>query len=215
MRLFMLSLVLLIAVPAATQAQEPLKIGCVNLTAVLKEYDRRKEMENDLRNVTLSLRRDLESRMAKINRYRDEIEQLAEGSAERRALEDEARAALARYQQAAQENREMFDRQSALMMAGLYEDILREVEALAKEEGYDMVLKNQVSELEPMSHDQAVLQISQRVVLYSKPEHDISEALIARLNAAYAERKLEEAAEAEAKRDAPPDQEAEPTQEEE
>ncbi len=214
MRLFMLSLALLVALPAA-QAEEPLKIGYVNLTKVLKEYDRRKEMENDLRNVTLSLRRDLESRMARINRYRDEIEQLAAGSEERRALEDEARAALARYQQASQENQEMFDRQSALMMTELYEDILRQVEALAEEEEYDMVLKNQVSELEPMSHDQAVLQISQRVVLYSKPEHDISEALIERLNAAYAERKLGEAAETEAKNGAAPDEEAEPTQKEE
>ena len=61
----------------------------------------------------------------------------------------------------------------------LYGDIVKEVADAGREMNFDMVLKDQTS-------DQDELRVVARVVLYSKPEFDLTNTVVERLNKKYA-----------------------------
>ena len=176
------------AAKSAGAAVVAAKIGFVSLDRVLRGYDRRKDSEGDLRKLRTSLDKNLESLSAKVKRLNGEIEQLAADTPERREKEEKFTAAYREFQTANRENQRILTTRSARALQDIYADILREAEALGREGRYDIIFKTQSADRPARTHDQAVLQISQQIVLYSKPEYDISDAVVERLNRQYAER---------------------------
>ena len=64
----------------------------------------------------------------------------------------------------------------------------RKSTAIAKEGDYDLIIKDQTPDPDVNNRTDAVLQLGQRVVLYAKPEYDLTSAVIKRLNDKYAGR---------------------------
>ena len=78
------------------------------------------------------------------------------------------------------------------MLNVLFDDVVQEIEAQAKEDNFDLVIKEQSLERNVTSPGEAILQIGQKVVLYSKPEYDLTASVLKRLNEKYeAEQKKE------------------------
>ena len=164
----------------------PLKVGYIDLTRVLKEYPKREKLENELRTLQDEVRRDGETRVAEVNRLRQEIEQLAKGTPERIDLERKAQNALVELQKFNQESQKLVEARMAEMLRALYKDVTVEVTRIGQEGGYDFILKDQAIERAALNRRQLVFDISQRLVLYAQPQYDISDAVIKRLREKYA-----------------------------
>ena len=72
------------------------------------------------------------------------------------------------------------------MLNQLFGEVLQEVAAIAKEGDYDLIIKDQSPDPAVNNRTDAVLQLGQRVVLYAKPEYDLTSVVIRRLNDKYA-----------------------------
>jgi Skp family chaperone for outer membrane proteins len=90
------------------------------------------------------------------------------------------------------------------MLNELFDDVTGEVEAVAKERNFDLVVKDQSLEKNVTNPGEAILQIGQRVVLYSKPEYDLTALVLKRLNERYEADLKKETRAPEAKPPAPP-----------
>ena len=173
-----------LAAPGAPEGRS-LKVGYIDLTRVLKEYPKRQALEEKLRKQRAALERDVQARMAEVSRLRNEIEQLAKGTPERLDLERKARKAFREWQKVSSESRRKMDTRMAQMLRELYKDVTAMVAKVGREGGYDLIIKDQTSERQAVDRRQLVFDISQRIVLYAKPEYDISDIIIDRLSAQY------------------------------
>jgi len=181
---------------AATDGPEArsLKVGYIDLTRVLKEYPKRQGLEEELAKQRAALGGDVQARMAEVNRLRGEIEQLAKGTPERLGLERKGQQAFVEWQKVSRESQRKVDVRMAEMLKELYGDVTAMVVQVGREGGYDFILKDQTSERQDSNRRQLVFDISQRLVLYAKPEYDISGIVIERLRAQYSKEAAEKKA---------------------
>jgi len=174
------------AAPAVLSAR-PLKIGYLDLTRVLKDYHRRQDLEAEFRELGTSLTRDDQSRKAEIDKYDSEIEQLAMGTPERLALEDKRKAALKQIEESRRAAQQKIAQRYVTAINQLYDDIRGVVSELGKEGDFDLIIKDQSTEAQTAAVTDPALQISRQVVLYSRPEYDLTSVVTQRVNDRYAE----------------------------
>ncbi len=163
-----------------------LKIGYVDLGRTLRQYHKRQELEQNLRVLQASLSEENEAKVSEWQKYRQEIEQLVAGTPDRLELEEKHRKASIELEKLRRISVDRLNEEFVDMIEQLYGDIEREVEIIGREKDLDFVLKDQSRERRARTRDEAVLQISQRIVLYSKPEHDLTALVVQRLNMRYA-----------------------------
>ena len=180
---------------AAAPAARALKIGYVDLSRVWNEYRRRGDFDNDFKALRLDLANQDRTRTDEIARYNAQIEKLAMGTPERLELEEKAKTAVKEAEEFRRNATEQLNQKFISMLNRLFAEVIKEVEALAKEGNYDLIIKDQTPDPNVNNRTDAVLQLGQRVVLYAKPEYDLTGAVIKRLNDKYAaEQKPKEAA---------------------
>lgn len=170
--------------PAAEKKPEarPMKIAYLDLTRVLKGYERSRELNGELNELRSRLRKERDERVARVRRYEQEIEQLVAGSPERLQLEDKRRAAIIAHREAEMKAAQDENRSVVVALTQVYNDVWQEVQAIARERDLDMVIKTQSPEGRPNLAKDLTLQISLQFVLYSKAEHDLTADIVKRLN---------------------------------
>ena len=179
---------------AGELAARPLKIGYVDLARVMKGYERAREIEKGLSEFQSALREQQRALVSKIERYRGELDQLAMGTPEYQKTAKEHAAASKELDQFRATVLDQMNRKLLSSTESLYNEILREIERLGKERSFDFILKEQTPEIPATNYNQALFQISQRIVLYSRPEYDLTATVTQRLNAQYALQEKTEAA---------------------
>jgi Skp family chaperone for outer membrane proteins len=183
------------AADAAAPAPHALKIGYVDFSRVWIEYRRRGDFSNDYKQLQLDVANQDRTRNEEIARYNAQIEKLAMGTPERLELEEKAKTAVKEGNEFRRKATEDLNAKFVAMLNRLFGDVLQEVDAVAKEGNYDLIIKDQTPDPKVTNRDEAILQLGQRVVLYAKPEYDLTSAVIQRLNDKYtAEQKKKEAA---------------------
>lgn len=183
----------------------PLKIGYADLTRILKASRRRRDLEAELKQFQRSLGVQDRSRVAEITALREEKEQLAMGTPEYGDLDKKERRKLRDLEEWRKRTYDLMNRRFVDLIEDIYAEIVRDVTAIAKEGDFDFVIKEQSQEIRPRSREEAVLQVSQRVVLYSKPEYDLTRVVVTRMNQRYALEK-EKAKDAKRPAEAPPEE---------
>jgi Skp family chaperone for outer membrane proteins len=201
MRFILISLLAAIigapAAPAADATKTPapaaeapptgaLKIGYVDLSRLWNEYRRRSDFDNDYKTLRLDLANQDRTRTEEIARYNAQIEKLALGTPERLELEEKAKTAVKEAEEFRRKATEDLNARFVVMLNRLFGDVLREVEAIAKEGNYDLIIKDQTPDPNVNNRTDAIFQLGQRVVLYAKPEYDLTDTVIKRLNDKYA-----------------------------
>jgi Skp family chaperone for outer membrane proteins len=117
------------------------------------------------------------------------------GTPERLELEDKAKTAMKETEDFRRKGTQELNDRFVSMFNGLLGEVLKEIALVAKEGDYDLILKDQSPDPNVADRADAVLQLGQRVVLYAKPEYDLTSAVIKRLNDKYeAEQKKKVAA---------------------
>jgi Skp family chaperone for outer membrane proteins len=180
---------------AANPAARALKIGYVDISRVWNEYRRRGDFDNDYKTRRLDLAHQDRTRTEEIARYQREIEKLAMGTPERLELEEKAKTAIKETEEFRRKGAEDLNEKFISMLNRLFGEVLQKIEEIAKEGDYDLIIKDQTPDPNVNSRADAVLQLGQRVVLYAKPQYDLTSAVIKRLNDKYeAEQKKKETA---------------------
>ena len=171
---------------AAAPAAPALKIGYVDFSRVWNEYRRRGDFDKEFSALRLELANQDRTRADEIGRYNAQIEKLAMGTPERLDLEEKAKAAIKEEEEFRRKSSEDLNAKFISMLNRLVAEVIQEIEVIAKEGNYDLIIKDQSPDPNVNNRTDAVLQLGQRVVLYAKPEYDLTGVVIKRLNDKYA-----------------------------
>jgi outer membrane protein len=156
---------LLLAQPAKA---EPIKIGYVDIEKVINEsVPGQKAIEQ--------LRKDFERRAAELKRMEEELRRLRQeldtkgpvmSVERRRQLEEEYRRERRELRRAVRDNNEEFNIKRQQMLVDFLPRILKAVRAIGKEKNYTLILRKE-----------------DNILLYSTEQVDLTNEVIARLNA--------------------------------
>ena len=163
---------------------KPAVVAFVDLEQVYNNLDSRKsaeeniiEMAKDLEEQTASMREELELLQA-------ELESLEPGSAAMIELNDRAIAVGGRLRAFQKYGTLVLEREQANDLRETYDRIRESAGTLAREQGIDIVLLNDsIPEIDLSDSARTLQQISARRILYANPVLDITEALLAKMNA--------------------------------
>jgi len=169
---------------AESKADEhPLKIGVVSVKKVFKDCKKSTMYREEAFAERDRLNAELERLTKEIEAGQAGLKALKAGSKEHLALTKE----ILEKQGSLQVQQEFYKQQSTLREYNwtkkLYEDILRETGEVAKQKGLDMVFEKDEIDLPALSINEIVLTISTHKLLYSGGCLDITDEIIARLDA--------------------------------
>jgi Skp family chaperone for outer membrane proteins len=157
----------------------------VDISRVWSEYRRRGDFDNDYKAIRLDLANQDRTRTEEIARYQKQIETLAMGTPERLELEEKAKTAMKETEDFRRKGAQDLNEKFVSMLNRLFGEVLQEIARVAKEGDYDLIIKDQSPDPNVADRADAVLQLGQRVVLYAKPEYDLTSTVIKRLNDKY------------------------------
>lgn len=179
--------VVILVLPGATFGKE-LKIGVINLNQVFENYEKRKELEDDFKDVRAKAEDILKEKQDELLSLREETQLLEMGSAARKEKEAELEKKLLYLQLEEEVARKNLGVKEKEFYEELYKDISIEAEEIGKAEGFDLVLKKEV--IEPKSADllELRLKIGIGTVLYFSNAIDITEKVVKGLNKRYSRR---------------------------
>ncbi|MBM4032301.1 MAG: OmpH family outer membrane protein [Planctomycetes bacterium] len=180
-------------------APRPPRIGAVNIVRVFDELEEKVDMNAELRQIE-------EKRAARLKQLDDQIRELektakllrpdsAEAKENTKLLEDASRE-FRSYRDATEDQlyNKLYD-----FTLGIYRKIRDEVQAYAREAGYDAVLRSRDPEVGDLDKDlrprTRYMELNRRIdaqgLLYHSPALDFTDAIIKRLNDKYQRMKTE------------------------
>lgn len=178
------TLIALLATAAAAQAP---KIGYVNFNRILEEWQVVKNFENDINARIESTQNSITALADELQALNKEIEDALliydPNSPEVKVLKDERRKKLAKLKATRDFNLAYLQSQVGSETLRFYNLAVRKIQDYAQKRGYDLILKVAGDDL--AADDQATLKlkISYRTVIYHQAQNDLTDAIIAELNA--------------------------------
>ncbi len=174
--------------PAASALPAAPRIGFVDWTRVVEKSEFRRAGELKIRRFQAASQDKNNEMVREIERLYRETETYAMGTEERMALDRKTRDAVHELETWREVNRAETNRRLVELIEAVYTQMLAEIDGLAGEMNLDMVLKQQTRSVEkPEAFAEAIDQISQRIVLYAKPEYDLTDRVIDRINKLYSD----------------------------
>jgi len=181
--------VALVAAPASAPASAPAaaatRVGTCDIVYVFNNFQRASDLKKEFEARGRDLQSEAEKRRKAIETLASELQGLKEGSKEfdqrlsemqRLDIEFEAWKKL----QDAQLKRDHYR-----LTREMYDQLLKAVDGVAKERGFDLVIFNEPREIRSSSEEELLQQIAQRKVLYADGRIDITAAVLDRANAGY------------------------------
>ena len=162
----------------------PAVVATVDLERAFNELDERAKAKADLQAMVDRLDARGQELRDRVKMLEADIETYAEGSdAQQKALED-YRLAAYELQGFLEYAKRKLDAEGARMIQVLYEEIKQAVEAMAEQNGYDIVFVDDSRAKLPggVSEAEMTRQISARRMLYASPQLDVTDELITRMN---------------------------------
>lgn len=162
-----------------------LKIGVVDLNIVFEKYEKRKQYDADLREEEKSYQTKINDKKKELVGLKDKIQLLDLGSKDRKKYEEEferKNIELESYAKVAEKSlmrtyKESFER--------LYSEVLREIEAIGKQNRYDLIIKKEDAELQSGGISEMQFKVGIKTVLYHSDGVDITNHVIDLLNKKY------------------------------
>lgn len=166
-------------------ASNGLKIGVVDLNSVFEKYEKRKQYDTDLREEEKSYQTKINDKKKELVSLKDKIQMLDLGSQDRKKYEEEferKNIELESYAKVAEKSlmrkyKESFER--------LYSEVLKEIEAIGKQNRYDLIIKKEEAELQSGGISEMQFKVGIKTVLYHSDAVDITNQVIDSLNKKY------------------------------
>jgi Skp family chaperone for outer membrane proteins len=166
-------------------AAGPTKVAVCDVVKVFNNYNRAKDLTANLNEKRETVKAEAEKRLQAINTIGMEIEELIQGSKEyERRFNDVQRLTIERtawlqYQEA------LVMRDHHRLTKEMYEEIIKMVGLIAREQGVQIVLSRMGEDLQSENTPQLLQQIERRKVLYATDSVDLTDTVLKRLNEAY------------------------------
>lgn len=170
------------------------RVAVVSIPVVSEKYNKTADLEAYFDGIRGQLSQQRDALRNKIDRLSRSLqEELRPGTAEYAAREKELAMAQAELQWFMDSESKRVERGLSNSMREIFDDIQRVVRNVAESRGYDIVLASDKLPDEPAeSATQIRQQILLQKVLYWKPQVDITDEVVSKLNADYEARKSKE-----------------------
>jgi len=162
-----------------------LRVAVVDMSHVLSASKEWRDAVEERTRLLDTMRRTLNKLTRRNQVLRNEYENLPPGTEERQQKAAEIEQALQEFQQTRLELEEQIARQHDRSVRSLFGKLNGIVASYAQQHGIQLVLKKQDVDLTEAETVEQSLQIATTEVLYADPALDISEAVVAELNAGY------------------------------
>lgn len=169
---------------AAVLSPRPSTVGTVNLEKVFNTINLQAVREADLKAMVTRMKaREAELEKA-VKDLESELDSFQPGSKSAIDAQNKVQAAVGEYRAYGQYSRLKLEAEEAKFMRETYLAIREAAGRYARQNGIDVVLlDDSIPEFQTGTADRTVQQISNRRVLFANPELDLSDALIAFMNA--------------------------------
>lgn len=163
----------------------PARVAVVNVPVVSEQYEKTAELEAGFEQKRLAFNRDREALQQRIQRLTRALqEEFKPGTAEFERRRKELALADAELKWFMDAEGQKIEQSLAASLRSIYDDIQAAIRVLAQERGIDLVLAaDQLPPEPPQTTGQARQQIVLQKVLYWGPRVDMTDDVIARLNA--------------------------------
>lgn len=180
------ALALTYARPLQAQSAAPAgKVACVDVARVFDEYQRMRDLNEEVRALQDKLKTEETERRNKIDAARAELESLGDNDPTYRERARNVLALQIDYKNWGDLKQADMSRELALWTVRSYREILDMVTEVAQHEGYDMVFYRGQFDPPRMDMDTITDQIRNQKLLYAHPATDITETILDRLNTKY------------------------------
>ena len=172
---------------------EELKIGIVDINEIFDNYDKRKDLDQQLKNTETEFKKEIESKKKTIIDLNEETQLLDLGSEsrnmnmeilERKNVELEGYAKFAE-RQLTKKYKNAFE--------VIYEEIINEVDSFGKDRNYSVIIKKEKPNLQSNQLSDLQFKIGIRTVLYNSSAIDVTANITERINARYQQEKSKNA----------------------
>lgn len=161
------------------------RVACVNVAQVLNDYQRQKDLVDEISVLQDRLNAENKQRRDKIDTLQAELDRMDPDDP---AIVQRMREMLATqidYKNWAELKQADAAREFGLWSVRIYKDLIRTTEEIARRDGYDLVFYK--GDFQPVSMDPDVIkdQIRSIHLLYANPSVDLSQVVLDKLNADY------------------------------
>ncbi|MBT3878083.1 MAG: OmpH family outer membrane protein [Candidatus Scalindua sp.] len=189
--IFLCSIACVVAFKSMPQdvVAEELKIGIVDINEIFDKYDKRTDLDQELKETEAEFKKEIESKKKIMIDLNEETQLLDLGSEtrnenmeilERKNVELEGYAKFAE-QQLTKKYKDAFEK--------IYEEIVKEVDSFGKEKNYSVIIKKEKPNLQSNQLSDLQFKIGIRTVLYNSSEIDVTPNITERINARYQKEK--------------------------
>ena len=170
-----------------------LKIGVVDINEVFDKYDKRVDLDQQLKDSEAEFKNEIESKKKAMIDLNEETQLLDLGSEsrnknmeilEKKNVELEGFAKFAE-KQLMKKYKDAFEK--------IYEEIIKEVDSFGKDRNYSVIIKKEKPNLESNQLSDLQFKIGIRTVLYNSSAIDVTPNITERINARYQQEKAKQA----------------------
>jgi outer membrane protein len=162
----------------------PVTVGCVDMSAVFKSYDKVKVNSEEFKAAVLAKKNELMKFMAEAQQESETLAKLTPGSVDFKKHEDRISELKAKHEASREQYEREFTLREAEMLGTLYKEIQSMVSRIAQFRGFNYVVR--VSN-DPVtgSNPNSVMMAIERPIVFADPRNDITSEVIFHLNREY------------------------------
>lgn len=181
---FLLGFAVLQSIQVDAVAKE-LKIGVVDISGVFDKFQKRKDLDQGLKDMEKKFQNEINKKRKDIINLDEETQLLDMGSESRRKNEEMLERKNVELEGFAKFAERRLLRRYKEFFENIYEEVVKEVEAIGKEENYSLIVKKEEPDLNSGQISDLQFKIGIRTVLYHSKAVNITQKVIERLNSRY------------------------------
>ena len=185
---FLIGFTSLKMIPANAVA-EGLKIGVVDISGVFEKYQKRKDLDQELKDLEKQLQSEINKKRKDMINLDEETQLLDLGSESRRKNEELLERKNVELEGYAKFAERQLLRRYKEFFETVYDTVVKGVETIGKKEGFDLIIKKEEPELKSGQISDLQFKIGIRTVLYHSKSVDVTLKVIEGLNAQYLKEK--------------------------
>ncbi len=181
---FLVSILSFKTIPQEVIAEE-LKIGIVDINDIFDKYEKRKDLDQQLKDMEVEFKKEIEVKKKAMIDLNEETQLLDLGSEQRNKNMETLERSNVELEGYAKLAEKQLTKRYKNAFEKIYEEITIEVDAFGKENNYSLIIKKEKPDLQTNQISDLQFKIGIRTVLYNSNRVDITTSITDRLNARY------------------------------
>lgn len=163
----------------------PGRVACLDVVHVFAEYERQKDLTEEMRDIEQEMKREAERRETQLDNLQATLDAMSNDDPTKVKRQREMLQRQLDYKNWTDLMQADMSREVGLWTRKIYSEILVVAEEMALREGYDMIFYREAPDLIGYDPQAVQEQIRMRKLIYASPATDITQTVLDKLNAAY------------------------------